>query len=193
MIALGLGILGYLIGSFPTGVVLSRRKFGIDVREMGSGNIGATNITRVFGWYAGALTFFADFLKGYLPLYFVARFFPLDPWFLTITGTSLVLGHCFSVYLGFRGGKGVATSVGVLTATVPWLALGCAIAYGLLLAIFRISAVGSLGGLLVAVVYLGYTRPALPTTLLISAICTVVLIRHHTNILRLWSDFRSKR
>src|ERR1700684_147405 len=87
---------GYLLGSFPTGVVLSRRKYGIDVREMGSGNIGATNVTRVVGWYAGILVFLVDLAKGTLSLCYLRSRFPGEPWLLTTASLALVVGHCFS-------------------------------------------------------------------------------------------------
>src|SRR5271154_6882488 len=88
----------YILGSFPTGVVLSRRKYGIDVREMGSGNIGATNVTRVFGWYAGVLVFVVDFLKGCLPVWLARHYAIGQPWLAVTVGVAVVLGHCFSLY-----------------------------------------------------------------------------------------------
>lgn len=187
------GVLGYLMGSFPTGVVLTRNKYGLDVREMGSGNIGATNVTRVFGWYAGALVFLIDFLKGLFPLLFLRYWYPHDAWVLTITGTSLVLGHCFSAYLRLGGGKGVATSLGCLLAVVPWAAVLGGLVYVLLLVTVKISAVGSLGGILAVLIYLGIVPPPQPAVVLVLAISTIVILRHHTNIKRLISDFRTKR
>lgn len=186
-------VLGYLIGSFPTGVVLTRNKYGLDVREMGSGNIGATNVTRVFGWYAGALVFLIDFLKGLFPLLFLRYWYPHDEWVLTIAGAALVIGHCFSAYLKFSGGKGVATSVGCLLAVAPWGALIGGLTYALLLLTVRISAVGSLGGLLAVWIYLAVVQPPQPVVVLVLAISSVVIIRHHTNIKRLISDLKSKR
>lgn len=184
---------GYLIGSFPTGVVLSRRKFGIDVREMGSGNIGATNVTRVFGWYAGVLTFLADSLKGFLPLYFLRDAYPGAEWALTLAGIALVFGHCFSLYLGFRGGKGVATSLGVVAVINPWLALACALVYAALLVATKISAIGSLGGMVIAVGYLLIFQPSWPVTTLVGCVSVIVFVRHHTNIRRLWNEWNERR
>jgi glycerol-3-phosphate acyltransferase PlsY len=77
-------LISYLIGSFPTGVVISRRKYGLDVREVGSGNIGATNVKRIFGWYAGLLTFGIDFFKAILALWLVRWFFPENPWLINV-------------------------------------------------------------------------------------------------------------
>ncbi|MEZ4751243.1 MAG: glycerol-3-phosphate 1-O-acyltransferase PlsY [Bdellovibrionota bacterium] len=180
-----LGVGAYLVGSFPTGVVLSRRKYRIDVREMGSGNIGATNVTRVFGWYAGALTLVADFFKGLIPIYLTRHYFPELEWAPTIVGLGLVLGHCFSAYLGFRGGKGVATGFGCVAAFEPFLALLLAVVYVGLLLITRISAVGSLGGVAAALGYLVWKRPDQPFSSMLLGICGIILIRHIKNIRRL--------
>lgn len=186
-------LLGYLIGSFPTGVVLTRRKFGIDVREMGSGNIGATNVTRVFGWYAGGLVFAIDFVKGLVPLLLLRKYFPEDAWLLTLVGTALVLGHCFSAYLKFGGGKGVATSLGCLMAVVPVAALIAAGVYVLLLVTVKISAVGSLGGIIAALIYLAIVQPPWPAVTLVLAISFVVVLRHRSNIQRLTADLKNKK
>ena len=186
-------IAGYLVGGFPTGVVLTRRKYGIDVREMGSGNIGATNVTRVFGWYAGVLVLLIDFLKGFLPLWAIQHYWPDDPWLLTAAGTALVLGHCFSPFLKLRGGKGVATSLGCLAIAVPYLALAATATYAALLIATRISAVGSLGGIITAAIYLAIARPAEPAAALVASISFIVVVRHRSNIVRLWETFRRRK
>jgi len=186
-------VLAYLVGSFPTGVVLTRRKYGLDVRDMGSGNIGATNVTRVFGWYAGALVFLIDFLKGWAPVAWIALRYPDAPWLRTAVGICLVLGHCFSAFLRLRGGKGVATSLGVLFAVLPWAAVAGGVAYVILLVATRISAVGSLGGMLAVLVFLAFHQPATAEGALILIISILVVSRHHSNIRRLWGDFKKKR
>lgn len=185
--------LAYLLGSFPTGVVLSRRKYGLDVREMGSGNIGATNITRTFGWYAGMLTLLIDGLKGFLPVFLVQRYFPQEPRLVPAVGIAVVTGHCFSAYLRFRGGKGVATSLGCLAAAAPRLAAVAAVTYGVVLLASRISAVGSLAGILAANLYLFFLRPPLAVVALTVGISIIVLIRHHSNIRRLFAGGLGKR
>ncbi|MBI4403918.1 MAG: glycerol-3-phosphate 1-O-acyltransferase PlsY [Deltaproteobacteria bacterium] len=184
---------GYLLGSFPTGVVLSKRRYLIDVRELGSGNIGATNVTRVFGWYAGLLTFAIDFLKGWLPVSGLLYTFPEYPWLATLTGSCLVLGHCYSLYLKFHGGKGVATSFGILVAVLPWAALIAGAVYATLLIATRISSVGSLSGLTAALLTTAFLKPQPPALVLIFAMCSVVAYRHKHNIKRLIHDFRDKQ
>lgn len=185
-------VLAYWIGSFPTGVVLTRRRFGIDVREMGSGNIGATNVTRVFGWWAGVLVFAIDFFKGAIPVWLTEHLYPDDKWLIAIVGFGVVLGHCFSGFLKFRGGKGVATSFGCMSVLTP---IGAAIAgfvYLTLLATTRISALGSLGGLLTVLIYISIIKPAVPFIVLTLGIGSVVVFRHKSNVSRLWADLKKR-
>jgi glycerol-3-phosphate acyltransferase PlsY len=139
------------------------------------------------------LVFLADFLKGYLPLMLLQRFFPDNPWLATVTGLALVLGHCFSAYLGLRGGKGVATSLGCLTAVIPWVAMVSAVCYVVLLLATRISAIGSLGGMAVALLYAAGWKPSPPVLVLVVGISTIVLIRHHDNIRRLVGGFKARK
>lgn len=182
-------IAGYLVGSFPTGVVLSKKKYGIDVREMGSGNIGATNVTRVFGWYAGVLVFLADFLKGYVPLWVTQKLIPDSPWCLTIVGAMVVLGHCYSLFLRFRGGKGVATSLGCLFMVAPWACVAASLVYIVSLALTRISAIGSLAGVVASFIYIGVSKPEPHVTVLILWVGLIIIVRHQSNIRRLWAGF----
>jgi acyl phosphate:glycerol-3-phosphate acyltransferase len=186
-------ILGYLIGSFPTGVFLSRRRYGIDVRETGSGNIGATNVTRTFGWSAGFLTLLGDFAKGLIPVWIAHHYFGQDPWLVPAVAASLIVGHCFSAYLKFRGGKGVATSFGCMMAIDPLVALVCALVYGVVLAVTKISAVGSLAGVLAIALYALLWRPPMPERILILSICILLIIRHRSNIQRLIQGLKTKK
>jgi glycerol-3-phosphate acyltransferase PlsY len=114
----------YLVGSVPTGYLLAKSR-GLDIRQHGSGNIGATNVWRVMGWRWGLVAFACDFLKGFLPLYLVRTLsFPdASPWavsvLLVICGLAAIIGHNYTPWLGFKGGKGIATSAGVLAALMP--------------------------------------------------------------------------
>jgi glycerol-3-phosphate acyltransferase PlsY len=120
----------YLVGSIPAGYLMGRAR-GIDIRQHGSGNIGATNVWRVLGPRWGLPAFIFDFLKGFLPLYLVKNFvFPgSELWtvslLLVLGGMAAIVGHNYTPWLGFKGGKGIATSAGVLGALLPWvLAVG---------------------------------------------------------------------
>ena len=103
--------LSYLVGSIPTAYIIGKAK-GIDIRNYGSGNVGATNVFRVLGYRLGIITFIIDMLKGFIPTYIVGRIYS-NPYIIIITSSAVVLGHIFSIFLNFRGGKGVATSTGV--------------------------------------------------------------------------------
>jgi glycerol-3-phosphate acyltransferase PlsY len=125
LIALGVSVLGYLFGSFPAGYVAGRLA-GIDVRTVGSGNIGATNVLRVLGKRWGYAVFVVDAFKGFaavrLALFFVQHLPAAKPYaeyFAILSGTMCILGHNFPVWLGFKGGKGVATSAGALFGLMP--------------------------------------------------------------------------
>ena len=114
----------YLVGSVPTGYLLGRSR-GLDIRRHGSGNIGATNVWRVMGRNWGLIAFAGDFLKGFLPLYLVRTLsFPeISSWsislLLVLCGLAAIIGHNYTPWLGFKGGKGIATSAGVLAALMP--------------------------------------------------------------------------
>ncbi len=182
--AAALPLLAYLVGSFPTGVVLSRRKYGIDVREMGSGNIGATNITRNFGWKAGVVTFLIDFIKGYLVVALTLAVCTDCPWVVTASGAAVVLGHCYSLFLKFRGGKGVATTLGCLVAALPAAGFLMATLYLVLLAATRISAVGSIVSVVLTALFVGFFYALGPLPALAYCLALIVLVRHQPNFRR---------
>jgi glycerol-3-phosphate acyltransferase PlsY len=137
-------LLGYLAGSIPFGVLLTRWLRGVDVRQQGSGNIGATNVTRVAGKKLGAVVLLLDALKGALPVALALRLLPGHSLLHAAVGLAAVLGHVYPVWLRLRGGKGVATALGVLLVLVPLAALAGALAYVAVFAVWRVSSLGSL-------------------------------------------------
>jgi glycerol-3-phosphate acyltransferase PlsY len=143
-----------LVGSIPTGYLLGRAR-GLDIREHGSGNIGATNVWRVLGRNWGLLAFACDFLKGFLPLFLVRVFFfaPATSWvvqlLLVAGGVAAILGHNYTPWLGFKGGKGIATSAGVFAALLPPV---LAVAFSLWLVTVLVTRTVSIGSLLAAAV-----------------------------------------
>lgn len=118
-------IIGYLFGSIPWGYLISKAK-GIDIRRVGSGNIGATNVARALGPKWGFFVLGLDFLKGVIPVYLALNFLVSHQyinkgdWLISLVALSAVLGHIFPVWLGFRGGKGVATALGVIVVLLKW-------------------------------------------------------------------------
>ncbi|MDF1563988.1 MAG: glycerol-3-phosphate 1-O-acyltransferase PlsY [Deltaproteobacteria bacterium] len=181
-------VLAYLMGSVPFGLLIARTFAKVDVREQGSGNIGATNVARTVGKGLGALTLLLDATKGLVPVLVASalvegRTAQPTLW-IAITGLAAFLGHCFPLYLKFKGGKGVATALGVFLGTAPLAALAGAAVWGMVYGVFRISSIGSLlAALLVpTLIWFFYDH----TTFWLAVLITVVVIaKHHGNIRRI--------
>ena len=181
---------GYLLGSIPFGYLLVRLHSGRDVRFLGSGNIGATNVARAAGWVPGLATVSLDAGKGFLAVWLMGHFSGSSIRWMTCAGLAAILGHLFPLWLRFSGGKGVATAAGVFLA-ISWPAVLAAVAGFLIVAIFwryvslaSISAAAALP-LLVYLLYApGHAPPAGVSagTLLASVL---VIIRHQANLKRL--------
>jgi glycerol-3-phosphate acyltransferase PlsY len=177
----------FLAGAVPFGVLIARRR-GVDIRARGSGNIGATNVARVLGPRAGAAVLVLDALKGALPTagaVAMARA-GADPsgWGPAVTALAAIAGHCFSPFLGGRGGKGVATALGVFLVLAPAHAGIGAIVFGAALAATRVPAIGSLCGA-IAIAALGLARGPLPLAALGGATTALLLYTHRTNLAQL--------
>ena len=181
-------LLGYLLGSIPFGLVLSRIAGLGDIRHIGSGNIGATNVLRTGSKGLAALTLVLDVGKGAVA---VALAQAWSPPAALVAGLCVILGHMFPVWLGFRGGKGVATALGVLIALAwPVALVGAAV----WLAIAFLSRYSSLAALIACVVSAA-VAPFLAdraTALLIAAIALMIILRHHANIRRLIAGRESR-
>jgi len=142
-------LLAYLVGSFPTSIVVGRMTRRIDIREHGSKNAGGTNAFRVLGWKAGLFVAVVDILKGVLATLLIAKI-RVDPLTLDyelvqiIAGTSAVIGHVWTVLAKFKGGKGVATGAGMIIALFPWASLICFIIFAALVLTTRYVSLGSL-------------------------------------------------
>ncbi|NOU35332.1 MAG: glycerol-3-phosphate 1-O-acyltransferase PlsY [Kiritimatiellaceae bacterium] len=191
--AILLTALAYLLGSVPFGLLISKAK-GVDIRKQGSGNIGATNVLRCLGKPLGITCFVLDALKGYLP----AALFPVigkvDPTFGILFGTAAILGHNFPVFLNFKGGKGVATSAGVLLGVAP-----LAVAIGVLtwVIVFKISGYVSLGSIIAAlvVVITGWVRAGKDgktVAVALTLLGALTIWRHRDNIKRLTAGTENK-
>lgn len=185
MIATGLVLLGYLSGSVPFGLLLVWATRGVDVRDRGSGNIGATNVARVAGKGLGVVVLALDALKGGLPV-LLARSVEPGPLVPAAVGLAAFAGHVAPPWLGFRGGKGVATALGVLVVLAPRAALAGAVTYGVVLVALRISSVGSLLAGIVAVA-VAWLVPGTPpaSAALTSILFGAMLWTHRGNIGRL--------
>lgn len=136
-------LIGYLLGSLPTSLWLGKLYGGIDVRRHGSGNAGATNVIRLLGWKPGLFVLVVDILKGYLAV-MIAAVLGGDERALLIAGGSAVAGHIWSVFAGFRGGKGVATAAGVLLAVHPLAWILCIAVFAIVVCATRLVSVASM-------------------------------------------------
>jgi acyl phosphate:glycerol-3-phosphate acyltransferase len=177
--------LAYLCGSIPFGLLIARALSGKDVRTVGSGNIGATNVARAAGKPAALATLILDALKGLVPVLCAAHFSGRSPPLLVpACAVAAVAGHCFPVWLRFRGGKGVATGLGVSLALAPWGALAGGAAWLVLYKLFRISSVGSLAGVAVSLAVATFTADR-SAVYGLAAVALIIVLRHAGNIQRL--------
>lgn len=183
-------VAAYLIGSIPFGVILAKMFGGVDVRQAGSGNIGATNVARVAGPLPGILTLALDGVKGAAAVWLAARFANESALWMTIAGLAALAGHCFPVWLRFRGGKGVATAAGMFLALCWPAALG---AIGVFILVVLFSRFVSLGSVAAAaamplLIYLLWApRHAPPPVVTFGAFAAAMLVvyKHDANIQRL--------
>ncbi len=185
-------LVAYLLGSIPTGFLLAKAIAGIDIREHGSGNTGATNVFRVVGKGAGIAALIIDLLKGVsavLLLRWLSTQFNVmadwQPWVLVTAGLLAVIGHSKSVWLGFSGGKSAATGLGVLLALAWPVGLSVAAVFGVVLATSRTVSVGSMAAAIAAMIFMGVTGQPLAYLVVAIAGGLYVVLRHRSNISRL--------
>ncbi|WP_064505494.1 glycerol-3-phosphate 1-O-acyltransferase PlsY [Defluviitalea phaphyphila] len=186
-------LIGYIIGCFQTAYILGRALQKIDIRNFGSGNAGTTNVIRVMGWKAGVITFIGDLLKGIIVVMLCKLIFPNNPLALLYGGIAAVIGHNWPVFLNFRGGKGIATTMGILLSFDYKIGLIC---IGIMILIIGITRFVSLGSIIMAIAIPilfsifwkgNYEILLLGIFLMISA-----LVRHRTNIKRLLTGEETK-
>lgn len=182
--ALGLVALAYLCGSIPFGLLIARAVSGQDVRAVGSGNIGATNVARAAGRPAAFATLALDAVKGLLPTLLAPRLLPEAALLPAACAVAAVAGHCFPVWLRFKGGKGVATGLGVTLALAPWAALAGGLLWLIVYKVLRISSVGSLAGVALALAVCALTAPR-PALAALAIVAAIILVRHEGNLRRL--------
>jgi acyl phosphate:glycerol-3-phosphate acyltransferase len=179
-------LLAYLLGSIPSSYLMGRLARGVDLRDHGSGNLGAANTFRVLGWRAAAPVIVVDVAKGWAP----TALFPLwngvetTHWALAYGGAA-ILGHLFSVFVRFKGGKGVATSAGVFLALAPWAVLIAFVVWGVTVVLTRIVSVGSLLAAVVLPLAVFVTAEPRPVFWVSLVLCLLVIFAHRENIRRL--------
>jgi acyl phosphate:glycerol-3-phosphate acyltransferase len=183
-------ICSYLLGSIPTGLLLAKAA-GVDIRTTGSGNIGATNVYRTLGRNIGILTLVGDCLKGLIPV-LIARKLGLGDTIIAAAGTAAFLGHVYTIFLGFKGGKGVATALGVFLGVSPASVGIAVIIFIAMVAARRYISLGSLTAA-VAIPFLMAWLDRRPPLIAMSCVISLLVIwKHRENISRLRAGTESK-
>ena len=198
MIRIIIVIIAYLIGSIPFGYLIVRKKIGTDIRETGSGGTGATNVSRRAGKVAGVLTLLLDVAKGSVAV-LIANALASDDWTIAAAAIATLIGHIFPVWLGFRGGKGVATGVGIFSVLAPIAVLCAGVMFVAVVATTRYVSLGSIIAAIliplfvwlqsVFVVPVADLRPLLTTAIVGAAL---IVFAHRGNIHRLASGTESQ-
>ena len=186
MTVLLLVLFSYFLGSVPTGYLIAKRVMDIDIRQHGSGNPGAANVYRIVGKWAGVSTFLIDACKGFIPVCLARHFCPDNYWVAIACGVIAILGHMWTIYLKFRGGKGVATSAGVFAALLP---IPTALAFlSFVLCVWKWGRI-SIGSICACIVlpiasfFIG-DHP-MGVNIMVTAISALVIYKHVPNIKRL--------
>ena len=179
-------LIAYLLGSIPFGYLIVRWQRGIDVRATGSGSIGATNVMRNLGILGFVATFLLDAGKGLFAVLLVSRMTSGDPTLVAAAAVAAVLGHCFPFWLRFRGGKGVATGVGVFIAIAPLQVVLVLVIFGIVVAIWRYISLGSVVATAAFPVLVYWMKhPPIQIVLGAAGAALIIIGRHHANIARL--------
>lgn len=192
-----LPIAAYFLGSIPFGLLIVKATAGTDIREIGSGNIGAANVARNAGPVAGALTLLFDAAKGYFAVWLAGYFTHGNIRWMVIAAVAAVVGHMFPVWLKFRGGKGVATGLGVFLP-ICWEAIVAGVVLWLLVVVFwRYSSLGSIvtAAAMPVFIYFLYAPPHAPpdiVTVSTALIAVLIIIKHRPNIERLIAGEENK-
>lgn len=183
-------LIAYLLGSIPFGLIVARLK-DIDIRQYGSGNIGATNVFRIMGPTAGITVFALDLFKGTLAVYLMSLT-TSDSWLIILAGFLAILGHTYSIFLKFKGGRGAATGLGVLFGIAPDIFLAAVIVAVAVIATSRYVSLGSIiTALFVTAAFFVFGRP-LPYTIISAIVALLIIIKHRDNIKRLINQTEPK-
>ena len=184
-------ILSYLCGAIPFGYIVGKVFKHTDIRTVGSGNTGATNVYRT-NKALGILTLFLDMLKGFVPVYFVTLLNPTSSWIVIAVALVTILGHIFTIFLNFKGGKGVATACGAFLAINPLAILICFFAFAIILAVFKYVSLASIAAAVTLPVSLYLFNSAPEIVVFASVISVLVIVRHFSNIKRLLNGTENK-
>lgn len=184
MRVLFLYIFSFLLGGVPFGYLIGKYIYNVDIRSKGSGNIGATNVFRILGIVPGLVVFTTDILKGAIPV-LIGRAMGLPRELFLLAGALSVLGHCFSPFLGFKGGKGVSSTYGMMLAFDPVVAIISLLVEGGFIAVWGYVSLGSMAGVICMVLFLIFRGHNFFSILIMALTALLVIVRHRDNIKRL--------
>lgn len=185
-------LFAYLCGAIPFGYIIAKVFRRVDIRTVGSGNPGVTNVYRTISKPLGILTLLLDLAKGFVPVYFVKLINPETFWIVIAVALVTIIGHIFTVFLKFKGGKGVATGCGVFLALNPFSILICFITFVVILAIFKYVSFASIMAALMLPISLYYLDAVPELVMFAGIIAILVVVRHAGNIKRLLNGTENK-
>jgi len=181
----------FLLGGIPFGYLIAKRLYKIDIRNQGSGNIGATNVLRTLGILPGLIVLITDLLKGAIPVT-IGRAMGLPNGLYLLAGAISVLGHCISPFLKFKGGKGVSSTFGMMAAFDPLTAVLSFLVEALFVAIWRYISLGSIAAVISMVIFVFLKGYNIYVLIITSLVAILVIIRHKENIKRLLEGRENK-
>jgi len=181
---IGIVTLSYVLGGIPTGYLVGKMH-GIDIREYGSGNPGTANVYRTLGAKAGIITFITDFFKGLGPVLLAVNLFPGNYTVIILCGAAAIAGHIWTIFLNFKGGKGVATSAGVFTAILPLPVLGAFIVFVIAVSATKHISIGSMAASITLPILSFYLKMSSPYSIMALIVCALILHTHIPNIRRI--------
>ena len=194
--------IAYIFGSFPTAIIAGKLMRKIDIRDFGSGNAGATNVLRVLGWKAALVVLLIDMIKGFVPVFWIAGIIHSQPdsviYYQILAAISAIVGHIWTIFAGFRGGKGVGTSAGVFMGLAPIPLLSALAFFIFIVSVTRYVSLGSISAALIFLLAISYqkfmTSMIIPDVLYYLSVTIVVLLwyAHRDNIKRLLKGEESK-
>ncbi len=192
---IGCLLIGYLFGCFSTAYIIGKTSGKIDIREHGSGNAGTTNVIRVLGWKAGFITFLGDFFKGIAAIYFAKYLFAdnVDESMVVVsTAMGVILGHNWPVFLNFKGGKGVATTIGIIATINFYIALVVGICMIAIISITKYVSLASIIAPLLTIILFFIFDKNLTYIIFTAILAALTIYKHKENIKRLLKGTESK-
>lgn len=192
MINIIIPILCYFIGAIPFSYIIVKLVKGIDLRTVGSGNVGATNAGRVLGKWGFISAFLLDMLKSFLPLFILKNFYNYSMNFLLICALTLIIGHTYTIFLNFKGGKGVATGLGVFLALSPKSIIIGLIVFLVMVSIFRMVSLGSISAAIALLITVLFSDANVNFKVFTFIVATFVIYKHKDNIKRILNKTEKK-